>query len=142
MAIKPDADPALPFNRPGAILSLARSSRDRVGQCSGAQKPGSRREAAMVSNPDPTLSTRRTFLGAMVGGGAVLTVGSGVASGQDKRLDEVKVFTGSNPSFGGIYIAQQKGFFESQGLPIQVTNFASGATAVDAFRAGRGDLVG
>jgi ABC-type nitrate/sulfonate/bicarbonate transport system substrate-binding protein len=98
----------------------------------------------MVSNPvpDPTLSTRRRFLGAMVGGGAVLTVGSGGASGQDKRLDEVKVFTGTNPSFGGIYIAQQKGFFESQGLPIQVTNFASGATAVDAFRAGRGDLVG
>ena len=39
-------------------------------------------------------------------------------------------------------IADQKKFFEQEGLSVEITNFASGATAVDAFRAGRGDIVG
>lgn len=54
---------------------------------------------------------------------------------------QMKIFIGSNPSFGGIMIGAKNGFFKEQGLAVDVTKFASGATAVDAFRAGRGDLV-
>ena len=89
--------------------------------------------------------TRRRFMhGAMQGA----LVGTGIAfvpsivSGQGSKLGPVKVFIGSNPSFGGIMIADQKKFFEQEGLSVELTYFASGATAVDAFRAGRGDIVG
>jgi NitT/TauT family transport system substrate-binding protein len=88
-------------------------------------------------------TNRRTFLRAMVGGAAAVAIsGRATVRAQGTNLREMKIFVGSNPSFGGIYLGQQKGFFEREGLPVEVTNFASGATAVDGFRAGRGDVVG
>jgi ABC-type nitrate/sulfonate/bicarbonate transport system substrate-binding protein len=39
-------------------------------------------------------------------------------------------------------VGAEKGFFEKAGVPVEITYFASGATAVDGFRAGRGHLVG
>ena len=85
--------------------------------------------------------TRRCFLhNTAIGVGAALAPSIGWA--QDSKLGQAKVFIGSNPSFGGIMIADQKKFFEQEGLPVELTYFASGATAVDAFRAGRGDIVG
>jgi len=88
-------------------------------------------------------TNRRTFLRATVGGAAAVAIsGRATVRAQGTNLREMKIFVGSNPSFGGIYLGQQKGFFENEGLPVEVTNFASGATAVDGFRAGRGDVVG
>ena len=88
--------------------------------------------------------TRRRFVhgamqGAMIGTG--LAFAPSIVSGQGSKLGPTKVFIGSNPSFGGIMIADQKKFFEQEGLSVELTYFASGATAVDAFRAGRGDIV-
>src|SRR5579883_1762935 len=74
--------------------------------------------------------------------GVTLIAGQGCpALAQAQKLEQMKIFIGSNPSFGSIMIADEKGFFEGEGLPVQVTKFASGSTAIDAFRAGRGDLV-
>ena len=53
----------------------------------------------------------------------------------------MSIFIGTTPHFGNVVIGAEKGFFEKEGLPVEITNFASGATAVDAFRAGRGDVV-
>lgn len=67
---------------------------------------------------------------------------SRIALAQAKKLQTIKIFIGSNPSFGLIMVAADKGFFEKEGCSVEVTKFASGSTAVDAFRAGRGDVVG
>jgi ABC-type nitrate/sulfonate/bicarbonate transport system substrate-binding protein len=91
--------------------------------------------------PTKVNPTRRRFVhGAMIGTGFALA--PSIVSGQSSKLGPTKVFIGSNPSFGGIMIADQKKFFEQEGLSVELTYFASGATAVDAFRAGRGDVVG
>ena len=74
--------------------------------------------------------------------GTGLDFAPSIVSGQGSKLGPTKVFIGSNPSFGGIMIADQKKFFDQEGLAVELTYFASGATAVDAFRAGRGDIVG
>ena len=70
--------------------------------------------------------------GAMIGTG--LAFAPSIVSGQGSKLGPTKVFIGSNPSFGGIMIADQKKFFEQEGLSVELTYFASGATAVDALR--------
>jgi ABC-type nitrate/sulfonate/bicarbonate transport system substrate-binding protein len=81
---------------------------------------------------------RRTFLNFA----GLLTLGmAGHVRGQARKLEPVKVFTGSNPSFGAVMVGVDKGLFQAEGLPVELTKFASGATAVDAFRAGRGDIV-
>jgi len=86
--------------------------------------------------------TRRSFVAKALGGAAMTFSAPFIVRGQDKKLEPVKVFIGSNPSFGGIMIGEQKGFFAAEGVSVEVTYFASGATAVDAFRAGRGQIVG
>jgi ABC-type nitrate/sulfonate/bicarbonate transport system substrate-binding protein len=68
--------------------------------------------------------TRRRFVqgavqGALVGTGLVFT--PSIVSAQGTKLSPVKVFIGSNPSFGGIMIADQKKFFEQEGLPVELT---------------------
>jgi ABC-type nitrate/sulfonate/bicarbonate transport system substrate-binding protein len=86
--------------------------------------------------------TRRQLLQSAPLLGAALVVGwrrPGLA--QSQKLEQMRIFIGSNPSFGSIMIAEEKGFFANEGLPVQVTKFASGSTAIDAFRAGRGDMV-
>jgi ABC-type nitrate/sulfonate/bicarbonate transport system substrate-binding protein len=85
---------------------------------------------------------RRRFM--QLTGSATLALALGIpldARCQPKQLRSVRVFTGSNPSFGAVIVGAEKGFFHSEGLPVELTKFASGATAVDAFRAGRGDVV-
>jgi NitT/TauT family transport system substrate-binding protein len=60
---------------------------------------------------------------------------------QTKKLEPMAVFIGTTPHFGNVIVGAEKGFFEKEGLPVRITNFASGSTAVDAFRAGQGHLV-
>jgi sulfonate transport system substrate-binding protein len=88
------------------------------------------------------LADRRTFLRSAMGAATVWAIEAPAVVCAQGRLKEMKIFIGSNPSFGSIMIGQQKGFFEKEALPVQVTKFASGATAIEAFRAGRGDVVG
>jgi ABC-type nitrate/sulfonate/bicarbonate transport system substrate-binding protein len=85
---------------------------------------------------------RRAFLkAASIGSAAVTLAGPRAVFAQPKRLEKMSVFIGTTPHFGNIIVGAEKGFFEKEGLPVQITNFASGATAVDAFRAGQGNLV-
>jgi ABC-type nitrate/sulfonate/bicarbonate transport system substrate-binding protein len=85
--------------------------------------------------------SRRDFMVAAASIGLASTLPT-FAVAQTTKLAQMRIFIGSNPSFGAIMIGEQKGFFDKEGLPVEVTYFASGATAVDAFRAGRGHVVG
>jgi ABC-type nitrate/sulfonate/bicarbonate transport system substrate-binding protein len=86
---------------------------------------------------------RRKFLRNAVVGAVALAAGSpGFARAQGKKLEPVKLFIGSNPAWGNLMVGAEKGFFEKAGVTVEITNFTSGANAVDAFRAGRGHLVG
>jgi ABC-type nitrate/sulfonate/bicarbonate transport system substrate-binding protein len=85
---------------------------------------------------------RRTFLKTASIGSVAVTLGSRQSVlAQTNRLEPMSIFIGTTPHFGNIVVGSEKGFFEKEGLQVQVTNFASGATAVDAFRAGQGHLV-
>jgi ABC-type nitrate/sulfonate/bicarbonate transport system substrate-binding protein len=85
---------------------------------------------------------RRTFLkAASIGTVAVTVAGPRAVFAQPKPLEKMSIFIGTTPHFGNIIVGAEKGFFEKEGLPVQITNFASGSTAVDAFRAGQGNLV-
>jgi len=59
------------------------------------------------------------------------------------RADSIKVriFTGTDEHWVPFQVAKQKGYFTDEGLDVDVTVFTTGATAVEAFRAGRGDFV-
>lgn len=92
------------------------------------------------SNP-----SRRTILkGAATAALAVsmgpLLLGTKSARAQAK-LKKMSIFIGTTPHFGNIIVGDAKGLFEKEGLPVEVTNFASGSVAADAFRAGRGNVV-
>jgi ABC-type nitrate/sulfonate/bicarbonate transport system substrate-binding protein len=92
--------------------------------------------------PRRTKLDRRTFLkSAGITTAAVSLVSPRAIFAQPKPLEKMAVFIGTTPHFGNVIVGAEKGFFEKEGLPVQVTNFASGSTAVDAFRAGQGNLV-
>jgi ABC-type nitrate/sulfonate/bicarbonate transport system substrate-binding protein len=95
-----------------------------------------------MASPRRGKMDRRTFLKAASIGSVAVTLGSPQSAfAQAKKLEQMSIFIGTTPHFGNIIVGAEKGFFEKEGLPVQVTNFASGATAVDAFRAGQGHLV-
>ena len=87
------------------------------------------------------LFSRRVFVKGAGSIGALAFGGISGARAQSKSLQKMAVFIGTTPQFSNVVIGAEKGFFEKEGFPVQITNFASGATAVDAFRAGRGDVV-
>lgn len=85
---------------------------------------------------------RRTLLKTAGMAGAAFATGSFQTAGaQGKKLEDMSIFIGTTPHFGNIIVGAEKGFYKKEGLSAQITNFASGATAIDAFRAGRGNLV-
>ena len=88
-----------------------------------------------------SLNRRTLVKGAAFAGAAVALNRVGGASAQSQPLEKMSIFIGTTPQFSNVVVGVEKGFFEKEGLPVQITNFASGATAVDAFRAGRGDIV-
>jgi sulfonate transport system substrate-binding protein len=88
--------------------------------------------------------SRRRFLksaGAVAGGGvmAPAMLRSGLA--QSPKFAKTSVFIGTTPQFSNVIVGVEKGFFLKEGLPVELTNFTSGAAAVDAFRTGNGGLV-
>ena len=83
--------------------------------------------------------TRRSVIKSLAAG-AVLAATGGRAHAQAK-LRPMQVFIGTTPHFGNVIIGQEKGFYEKEGLPVTITNFASGSVAADAFRAGKGHIV-
>jgi len=92
----------------------------------------------MSSANDFSNSRRNALKG--FGVGALLAAVPAQAWGQSK-LQKLTVFTGTTPQFANLYVAHEKGFFEKEGLPIEVTMFSSGSVASEAFQAGRGDVI-
>ena len=66
---------------------------------------------------------------------AVSQIGSAVAA------DKVQIFSGTDEHWVPLQVAKAKGFFTAEGLDAEVTVFTTGATATEAFRAGRGDFI-
>jgi ABC-type nitrate/sulfonate/bicarbonate transport system substrate-binding protein len=54
---------------------------------------------------------------------------------------KVRLFSGTDEHWVAFQVAKAKGYFADEGLDVEVTVFTTGATAVEAFRAGRGDFV-
>lgn len=62
-------------------------------------------------------------------------------AGAQPKLRQMDIYIGTTPHFGNIIVGAGKGFFEKEGLPVKITNFASGSVAADAFRTGQGSIL-
>jgi ABC-type nitrate/sulfonate/bicarbonate transport system substrate-binding protein len=54
---------------------------------------------------------------------------------------KVQIFSGTDEHWVPLQVAKAKGFFAAEGVDAQITVFTTGATATEAFRAGRGDFI-
>jgi len=87
--------------------------------------------------------TRRQALigvGALAGTAAILGR-PGVANAQTKKLEPMAISIGTTPHFGNIVVAHEGGHFKKHGLETDVTIFASGSVATEAFVSGQGNIV-
>jgi ABC-type nitrate/sulfonate/bicarbonate transport system substrate-binding protein len=55
--------------------------------------------------------------------------------------DKVKIFSGTDEHWVQLQVAKARRFFAEEGLDAELTVFTTGATATEAFRAGRGDFI-
>lgn len=55
--------------------------------------------------------------------------------------EKVRIFSGSDEHWVPLQVAKAKNYFADQGIDAEVTVFTTGATATEAFRAGRGDFI-
>ncbi|WP_046868113.1 ABC transporter substrate-binding protein [Microvirga massiliensis] len=75
---------------------------------------------------------------------AVLCVVAGLgafASSVSFAADSVTVFLGTTPDYANLYVARDKGFFEKEGIKLDVRLFPSGSAATDGFRSGKVEFV-
>jgi len=91
-----------------------------------------------MSKVNCTSNSRRNLLKGIGSGAVVLAAGRAAAQSKLRKMD---IFIGTTPHFGNVIVGAEKGFYEKEGLPATITNFASGSVAADAFRAGRGSIV-
>lgn len=56
------------------------------------------------------------------------------------KLQKMSIVLGTTPQFGNVIVGLQKGFYEKEGLPAEITYFTSGSAATQAFRSGNGDV--
>jgi len=91
-----------------------------------------------------TSMRRRAFLknaGTAVAGSLLASAWPRLGRAQTPKFAKTPVFIGTTPQFSNVIIGVERGFFLKEGLPVEITNFSSGAAAVDAFRTGNGGLV-
>lgn len=69
--------------------------------------------------------------------GALLQSFSALVQAQDK----VRMFSGTDEHWVPLQVAKAKGYFQAEGLDVELTVFTTGTTATEAFRAGRGDFI-
>jgi ABC-type nitrate/sulfonate/bicarbonate transport system substrate-binding protein len=76
-------------------------------------------------------------------GATALLVAAAVpqATRAQAKLQNMDIYIGTTPHFGNIIVGAEKGFYEKEGLPVKITNFASGSVAADAFRTGKGSII-
>lgn len=55
--------------------------------------------------------------------------------------EKVRIFAGSSPVFGPVFVADQRGHFKQEGLDATVRPFTSGAEATEGFRAGSAEFL-
>jgi ABC-type nitrate/sulfonate/bicarbonate transport system substrate-binding protein len=72
---------------------------------------------------------------------AVLIVGWTACVPAHAADPKVQIFSGTDEHWVQFQVAKAKGFFKTEGLDAEVTVFTTGATATEAFRAGRGDFI-
>ena len=58
-----------------------------------------------------------------------------------QKLRPMQIVLGTTPQFTNVIIGLTKGFYEKEGLPVDIRYFTSGSAATQAFRAGNGDVV-
>lgn len=57
------------------------------------------------------------------------------------KLEKMAIFMGTTPHFANVVVAQEGGHFKKFGLDTEITVFASGSVASEAFLAGKGHVV-
>lgn len=57
------------------------------------------------------------------------------------ELQKLVVFSQPIPHYDSVWMADAKGYFKEEGLDVQFKQFATGVTALQAFKAGEGDIV-
>jgi len=92
----------------------------------------------MDGNRGANASRRNVLKG--VGAAALLGAAPRLVRAQS-RLQPMDIYIGTTPHFGNVIVGAEKGFFEKQGLPVKITNFASGSVAADAFKTGKGSVI-
>lgn len=85
--------------------------------------------------------TRRDALKAAGATALVLAGGLPQVGRSQAKLQNMDIYIGTTPHFGNIIVGAEKGFYEKEGLPVKITNFASGSVAADAFRTGQGSII-
>src|SRR5690349_11031938 len=89
---------------------------------------------------DPCLRRKRGA--ALLGFIALTLIACADAGGRAIAADpKVRIFSGTDEHWVQFQVAKGKGFFKDEGLDADVTVFTTGATATEAFRAGRGDFI-
>ena len=80
-----------------------------------------------MSSANEFSNSRRNALKGLGAGALIATLPA--RSVAQTKLQKLTVFTGTTPQFANLYVAHEKGFFEKEGLPVEVTMFSSGSVA-------------
>jgi len=86
----------------------------------------------------PRNITRRAVIAG--GAAAAATFSSINVVRAQAKLRKLSIVLGTTPQFGNVIVGLQKGFYEKEGLPAEITYFTSGSAATQAFRTGNGDI--
>lgn len=86
---------------------------------------------------------RRTFLATTLAGGAWIALGSPASAAGKLEKSKVVLGVGGKPLlyYLPLTIAERKGFFEQQGLQVEINDFGGGAKSLQALVGGSVDVV-
>jgi ABC-type nitrate/sulfonate/bicarbonate transport system substrate-binding protein len=74
--------------------------------------------------------------------GLLVVCAVSIAPGAPARAaDKVTVFTGPTVLYDAVWMADAKGFYKDENLDVQFRLFPTGATALQTFKSGQGDIV-
>lgn len=82
---------------------------------------------------------RRKRLLSCISAALMLATAGTTAAGQEAK--QITVFSGPVTKYDAVWMAEENGFYEDEGLSIQFRDFPSGTTALQTFLTGQGDIV-